>query len=77
MRYPLTWYWIGWLILGFGVPEGFGLITGRYTWTLSETVWHIFSVDPHQTVWQWKFTHLVLALFMCWLTAHLAFRIWR
>lgn len=73
----MLWYWLVWLVVGFCLPEFVALGTGHPQWTLSDTVWRIFSVQPHQDVWQWKAAHFLLAVFMVWLTGHLVFRIWR
>lgn len=74
----MTWYWIAWLILGFGVPEGVALGTGRPQNTLSDTVWRVFQVHSGDArPWHWTFAHLLLACFLLWLTGHFVFRIWR
>lgn len=74
----MTFYWLAWLILGFGVPEAVGLASGHPQWTLSDTVWQIFQVHPGDPrPWHWRFAHFVLAAFMVWLAGHFVFRIWR
>ena len=70
------WFWTTLLTIG-GVAETVALATRHYAWTFSEWSWRVFDVLPGQTIWQWKFVHLLLFLFMAWLTVHLAFRIWR
>jgi hypothetical protein len=75
----MKWYHAFWTVL-FAIGSGFelvALITRNYAWTLSETVWQFFDVLPGQTIWQWRFLHLLLFAFMAWLTVHFAFRIWR
>jgi hypothetical protein len=73
----MGWYWAAWILLGFGVPEGYALITKHYEWTLSDTTWRWFDVLPGQTIWQWKAAHLLLLFFMLWLSLHLVFRLFR
>lgn len=73
----MGWYWAAWLLLGFGVPEGWALITRHYESTLSETAWRWFDVMPGQTVYQWKAVHFLLFAFMVWLTLHLCFALFR
>jgi hypothetical protein len=75
----MKWYHAFWAVL-FAIGSGFelvALITRNYAWTLSETVWQFFDVMPGQTIWQWRFVHLLLFAFMVWLTIHFAFRVWR
>jgi len=71
------WYWAGWILVGFAVPETIALATGRYKDTLSETVWSWFGVRTGMPIWQWNVLHLLLLAFMVWLLGHMAFRIWR
>lgn len=71
------WYWLGWILAGFGVPETIALTTGRYEDTLSDTVWNWFGVKTGMPIWQWNILHLFLLAFMVWLMGHMAFRIWR
>lgn len=74
----MIWYWLVWLVIGFGVPEAWAIISGHPQYTLSDTVWRIFQVEPlDPTPWHWKFVHFILAAFMLWLTGHFVFRIWR
>lgn len=70
-------YWPIWIIVLFGVPETFALLTKHPEGTLSDWVWRVFDVLPGSTLWEWKAAHFLLLCFMIWLTLHLAFRIWR
>lgn len=72
----MGWFWGVLLAIG-GVAETVALATRHYSWTLSETLWRWCDVLPGQTILQWKFIHLLMFVFMVWLTIHLAFRIWR
>lgn len=73
-----NFYWLViWGILLFGVPETIALVTKNYKWTLSETIWRLFDVLPGQTIWQWKFAHLLLACLMAWLFFHFVFALFR
>lgn len=76
----MAWYWAAWFVVAFGLPEGIALGTGHPENTLSETVWRWFDVTPGSTLRQWSIVHLVLALGMTWLWAHMVFRaftVWR
>lgn len=70
------WYWLVWLVIGFGVMETYGLIWNPQA-TLSETVWNWFGVMKNQPIGQWSVEHYLLLAFVVWLAGHLAFRIWR
>lgn len=70
------WYWLTWLVVFFGVPEGYALFTNPKN-TLSWTVWNWFGVRQGVPVWQWSVMHLLLAAVLVWLLGHLAFGIWR
>lgn len=72
----MQWYWAGWLILGFGLPEGIALGTSHPEWTLSETAWNWFDVTPGSTIRQWSIVHFLLAIGMSWLWVHMVFRAW-
>lgn len=72
----MQWYWLGWIGLGFLVPETYALFT-RPENTLSETVWTWFGVMKNQSVSQWSIQHYLLLVFVVWLAGHMAFRIWR
>ena len=73
----MSLYWAAWILLGFGIPEGWALATHNYDKTLSETVWRWCDVIPGQTPLQYKFLHFLLLVFMVWLTGHMVFRLWR
>lgn len=73
----MRWYWLCWLILGFGIPEAVALARKQYQDTLSETVWHWCDVTPGSTLAHWTFLHIFLAALMIWLSVHLIFAIWR
>jgi hypothetical protein len=78
----MGWYWLAWIVLGFGIPEAYGLIFNAGD-TLSENVWGFEDYNPwHPTVLaDWTWLHLTLAgfmlVFMVWLFCHLIFGIWR
>jgi hypothetical protein len=69
-------FWTVLLAIGWTV-EVIAIVTKHYAWTFSEFIWRVCDVLPGQTIWQWRFIHLLLLVFMLWLTIHLAFRIWR
>jgi hypothetical protein len=71
------YYWLAWLALGFGIPEGIALATGHPGNTLSDTVWHWCDVTPGSTLGHWTFLHIVLAALMFWLSGHFVLGIWR
>lgn len=73
----MAWYWLAWLVLGFGVPEAIELARGDSADTLSDTVWRWFGVTLHQPPWRWSFLHFVLAALMFWLFFHFVFRLFR
>lgn len=70
------WYWLIWIVLGFGVPETIALFRNRDN-TLSDTVWQWFGVTDGVPFWHWTFLHFVLLLFMVWLFGHFVFGLWR
>lgn len=73
----MRWYWLVWLLIGFGVPEGIALATKHYGNTLSDTVWKWCSVTPGDTFTHWTFLHVLLAMLMLWLAVHLVLGIWK
>lgn len=74
----MVWYWVAWLILGFGVPEAVALATGHPQNTLSDTVWRLCSVKPHQdNPLAWNAAHILMSMFLVWVLLHFVFRIWR
>jgi hypothetical protein len=71
-----SWYWLTWIIVGFGLPETMAVLTSPRN-TLSDTVWHWFGVREGMPIWHWSILHIVLLLFMAWLFGHMVFGIWR
>jgi len=76
------WYWIIWAVVGFGIPETYGLIKNAKD-TLSWQFWGLEHINfPHPfdfadwTPIHW-FIGLVLLAFVIWLGGHLVFGIWR
>lgn len=66
----MSLYWLLWLAVGFGVPEGIALATGHAKNTLSYQVWHL---EGHgATFWRWT-----ICSFTLWLVLHMTFRIFR
>jgi hypothetical protein len=60
---PSDWYWLCWLLLGFGVPELVAIFTGHRECTLSYSVWRLRDLCPIGFAAFW------LAL-VSWLTYH-------
>lgn len=73
----MPWYWPVWLFILFGVPEAVAMITRHYQNTLSEWTWRVFDVMPGQTIWQYRFAHILLIMFVTWLWFHLCFALFR
>jgi hypothetical protein len=73
----MGWYWAIWLVIGFGAPEAYALVTKHYEWTFSDWIWRVFDVVPGQTLWQWKAAHYLLLVFMLWLFCHFVFALFR
>jgi hypothetical protein len=76
------WYWIVWAVLGFGLPEAYGLVYNTQD-TLSWQFWGIEQVNfrhPFDFA-DWTPVHWVLALillsFVVWLGGHIVLGIWR
>ena len=63
-------YWLIWLALGFGVPEGIALGTRHPQWTLSYQAWHLEGTGA--TFWRW-----VVGSMLLWLALHITFRLFR
>lgn len=63
-------YWAAWLLLGFGVPEAWALISGHPERTLSEQVWTLEGSGP--TIMRY-----LVAAFCLWLSLHMVFRDFR
>lgn len=70
------WYWLLWLVVGFGAMETYGLIWNPKA-TLSVTVWDWLGVMRNQPIGQWSVQHYLLLVFVVWFAGHMAFRIWR
>jgi hypothetical protein len=66
----MTWYWIFWFTIGFGVPEGIALATRHTEWTLSYQVWTLEGASG-------SIMQFIVAAFLVWLFRHLVFRDWR
>lgn len=76
------WYWIAWIVAGFGVPEAYGLVYNTQD-TFSWQWWGIEQIDfkdPFDfAVWtpaHWVIG-LLLLVFVVWLGGHLVFGIWK
>jgi hypothetical protein len=72
------WYWLVWVLLGFGLPETVALLRHNGG-TLSATVWYLSRVDPgHATpIWQWTFAHLLVFVLLVWLIFHFCWGLFR
>ena len=70
-------YWLCWIFLGFGIPEGIALANDTPGDTLSETVWHFFGVYRNQPISQWSFWHFLLLALMTWLFFHFVLGLFR
>lgn len=65
-----AWYWGLWLVLLFGVPEAFALMSGHPERTLSAWVWRLEGTGP--TVGRY-----FIAAFLLWLLLHMVWRLFR
>jgi hypothetical protein len=63
------WYWLAFLLIGFGVPEAIALARREKGDTLSESVWKWFAIRKGKGHFKWA-RRGVLALFLGWLTVH-------
>lgn len=63
-------YWLFWIVIGFGVPEGIALASGHPENTLSYQVWHLEGTGA--TFWRW-----VICSMLIWLVLHMTFRLFR
>lgn len=70
-------YWLGFLLIGFLVPEVIALVRKQRGDTLSEAVWYWCKVTPGNTITTWTALHVFVALFMLWLFVHLMLGFWR
>ena len=43
---PSDWYWLCWLVIGFGAMETIAIATGHREWTLSNSVWRLRDLCP-------------------------------
>lgn len=58
-----NWYWLLWLVIGFGLPETIALATGHPERTLSWSVWQLRDLC--------KLAFYVLwIVLVAWLTGH-------
>jgi hypothetical protein len=64
-----SWYWLVWLVIGFGVPEGIALVRNPRD-TLSYQVWDLEGTGA-------TFTRFFVAAFLTWLLLHMVFRIFK
>lgn len=72
------WYWIAWVVLGFGIPEAYGIIKNVKD-TLSFQFWGLEHLDFNHpldfaewTPFHW-FIGIILLGFVAWLFVHLVF----
>lgn len=76
------WYWLVWMVLGFGVPEAYGLLRNTQD-TLSWQFWGIEDIDFKDPLnfAEWTPVHwgmaLVLLAFVIWLGGHIILGIWK
>jgi hypothetical protein len=68
------WYWVAWILLGFGIPEAIALFNRKGTEdTLSEHVRRWFATDvigrKNLSAWA-KIRRILLAVGMSWLFIH-------
>lgn len=70
-------YWTLWFLLGFGVPEGIGLLSGHPEWTFSAFVWRTFGVQSQWNPTHWHFGQYLIVVATVWLVGHFGFKIWR
>lgn len=75
---PFGWYWIVWVVLGFGIPETYGILRNVKD-TLSWQFWGLEHLDfghPFDFA-EWTPVHytvgIVLLIFFLWLFIHLTF----
>ena len=65
-----SWYWLIWLVIGFGVPEFWSLAKRRAMNTLSYQVWHLEGTGA--TFWRY-----FVGAFLVWLLLHMVFETFR
>lgn len=73
----MNFYWLFWLVVGFGLPEGIALGTGHPENTLSDTAWRWCQVTPGDSLTHWTFLHILVAGLLLWLFVHISLGIWR
>ena len=64
-----SWYWLAWLVAGFGVPEGIALATNPRN-TLSYQVWNLEGTGP-------TFNRFFIGAGLLWLLLHMVFRLFK
>lgn len=72
----MVWYWAGYLLIGFGVPETYALVSRHPEWTLSDTVWRWCNTSRGSTLAHWTAVHVFAAMFLTWLWFHLVLGWW-
>ena len=69
-----SWYWLAWVLIGFGIPEGVAIFRnqtvgpGNRLRTLSQNVWKLFKIKDEEG-WHWR--RALLAIGMVWLLVHM------
>lgn len=61
-----SWYWVAWIALGFGIPEGWALAHNVKN-TLSYQVWDAESFGGTPV-------RILVAIFCGWLLVHMTFQ---
>lgn len=64
------WYWIVWLVIGFGIPEAIALARRAEGDTLSEHVRKWFATEPGASGKFVTLRRVVLLGAMAWLSIH-------
>lgn len=62
-----SWYWVAWIVLGFGIPEGYALATNAKN-TLS---WQVWDAESFGGLW----VRVPVFIFCLWLLVHMVWRI--
>lgn len=77
-------YWTAWfavMLLTFGGPEAYALISGHPENTLSAKIWDLEDMLPGESPLAWSAIHALLGFgliaLVVWLIGHLVFGIWR
>lgn len=76
-----NWFWGIFATIGL-LGETYGLASGNYAFTLSETLWRAFDILPGQTFRQWTAAHVLFAVLwlgvvVVWLSGHFILGWWR